>query len=503
MTDDRDVSLELESLESVTHGALISVTGALGQKVVLFLTNLLLTHSLGVGVYGLYAFGNRLVRILSGFANVGSDTALLRFIPKHDDDPNRQDRVLGLAYGITIIASAAFSLLLLVFVDRINELTLDHPQFAELFRMLVLSLPLLALILLTANLFRSLERVEYHVVIARLVLPGGQLLAAAIAIALGYGALGIVAALVVAAGMTLIITVWLVLRKTSLRARWTASREEVRDFLHFSLPVAASRIGAILRQRVDVFLVGILLSAGAAGIYNVALFLSSFISLSLLSFNQLFPPVASKLYSQGNLRELNATYSVTTRWILSGALVVGISVYVYRTAFLGLFGTEYATGSRVLALFVVGQLINCAVGPAGWLLQMTDHQYLNAINNWALGLLNVGFSYYFVLELGLVGAAVGTAGSLAVVNVARVFEIWYLEGLFPYTSRFVKPLVASVGMGFVMVSLDTILSGPALLVVGVPSGVATFLLLLRLFGIERRDRQLFDLLVSRYRRSVS
>lgn len=38
--------------------------------------------------------------------------------------------------------------------------------------------------------------------------------------------------------------------------------------------------------------------------------------------------------------------------------------------------------------------------------------------------------------------------------------------------------------------------------IGVPSAVAAFLTLLRLFGTEQRDRQLFDLL-SRYRRSMS
>lgn len=461
--------------------------------------NLLLTHSLGVGAYGLYAFGDRLVRMLSSFAKLGSDTSLLRFVPEYHDDPARQDRVLGLAYGTATAASVLFVVPLLVFAPRINELTVNHPDFVDLFRLLVLLLPLLVLIRLTAALFRSLERAEYHVFIVRLALPGGQLLAATVAVALGYGVHGIVTALVLAAGATLAGALWLAVRKTSFRPARTRSAAEVSEFLRYALPTAFSRIGALLRQRVDVFLVGVLLSASAAGVYNVALFLSGFISLSLLAFNQLFPPVASKLYSRGKVRELDAAYSATTRWILTGSLVVATSMYVYRAEFLGLFGDEYTAGGPVLALFVVGQLVNSAVGPAGWLLQMTDHQYLNALNNWVLGVLNVGFSYYFVLEFGLVGAALGTAGSLAIVNVLRVLEIWHLEGLFPYTRRFVKPLVASVGMGLVMLGLRAVLSGPTVLLVGIPSGVVAFVLLLRLFGIERRDRQLAGILFSRYR----
>lgn len=499
VTTDSDVDLELDSLQSVTHGAVVSIAGSVAQKVLLFLTTLLLTHSLGVSAYGVYAFGTRLVRMLSGFAKFGADTALLRFIPKYDEDSSRQDRVLGLAFGTASLTSVLFVFSLFVFAPTINTLTLAHPAFTEVLRVLVLMLPLLALMFVTANVFRSLERAEYHVLIVRFVFPGTQLLAVAAAILLGYDIVGIVAALVAATGATLLGSFWLLVRRTTLRPARVSSWVETREFLHYVGPVAASQVGSLLRRRIDVFLIGILLSASAAGIYNVTLFLASFIALSLVSFNQLFPPVASKLHSMGKGQELDAAYSVTTRWILSGALVVAVCEYVYRTELLALFGSEYTQGSTVLTLFIVGQLIHCAVGPAGWLLQMTDHQYLNALNNWTLGTLNVAFSYYFVLEFGLVGAALGTAGSLAIINVVRVLELWYLERLFPYTTAFFKPLAASVGMGAVMTALSGVLSGPTLLVVGGMTGITTFLLLLRLFGVEQRDRQLFGLLVSRYR----
>lgn len=177
--------------------------------------------------------------------------------------------------------------------------------------------------------------------------------------------------------------------------------------------------------------------------------------------------------------------------MLTGTLAIATIEFVFRTQLLSLFGSEYTNGSLVLVLFIVAQTVNGAVGPAGWLLSMTDHQYIHAANDWGLGILNLGLSVYFIVEFGLIGAAIGTASSLAIINILSVGALWYLEGLFPYTTAFLKPIAASVGMGLLLVGLTLVVPESVLLFVGIPTGIVTFALLLFLFGIEHRDRQLF------------
>lgn len=229
-------------------------------------------------------------------------------------------------------------------------------------------------------------------------------------------------------------------------------------------------------------LIGWLLTATAAGIYNVALFLTSLITIPLLAFNQLFPPVASRLYAEGEHEKLDSLYSTVTRLTFTVTVVVAVTQFVYRHEILALFGTEYTRGALVLAIFIVGRIIGNSVGAAGWLLLMTDHQYLRLVNSWVLAVLNIAFSYYFVLEYGLVGAALGTAGTLALVNIFRVGELWYLEGLQPFTARFLKPAGAGVGMACALLLVRSFLTGLPLLVVGVPLGLVTFVAILYLFG---------------------
>ncbi|MFB6140696.1 MAG: flippase [Halosimplex sp.] len=481
---------ETAVLHAVTRGAGISIGGILLQRGLLFATNLLLTNSLGVAAYGLYALGRRIVGMLQGFAHLGSNPTLVRLLPKHADAPDRQRRVLGTAYLTTAVTSATLAAGLFAFAPTIESYTAPGDQFVPVLRAFAVLLPVLTFVWQIGNVFRSLERLEYQVVIVRVLRPAAQLLAVGAAFAFGLSVLGVIGSVVVALAGVLAVAVGLSRSKLSIRPRPPKFRGEVREFYDFALPNSLSTFGALLRSRVDVLLIGALLAAEGAGIYNIALFLTGLVSLPLMSINQLFPPVASRLYSDGDVETLRATYSTATRWILTAGLFIAVYEIVFRVQLLGLFGPAYRRGELVLVAFAVGQVVNCAVGSAGWLLLMSDHQYVAAANNWVLGIVNLGLSYALILEYGLIGAALGTAGSLTLVNVMRVSELWYLEGIQPYDRAFAKPLAAAVVAAAAGALLRPAFGGVSLLVVGAVGTLGAFLATLVALGPEPEDRDL-------------
>jgi O-antigen/teichoic acid export membrane protein len=498
-TDDRNVGgnsaggdgdRETAILHAVTGAAGLSIGGVLTQRGLVFATNLLLTHALGVGAYGLYALGRRIVGMLHRFAHLGSNPTLVRFLPKYTDDGAQQDRVLGTAYLTTGVTSLVLVLGLLVFAPTINLWMGEGPEFVVVLRTFALLLPALVFVWQLGNVFRSLERVEYQILIVRFLRPGAQLVAVIVAFLAGLSVVGTVRTILVGLSAVLVAAAVLSLRELSIRPSLPRSRSELREFYNYAIPNSLGSFGALLRSRVDVLLVGVLLTADAAGIYNVALFLAALVALPLLSVNQLFPPVASRLYSDGDVETLQATYSTATRWIVTAALLLGVFEMAFRDPLLGLFGAAYRRGEIVLVAFAIGQLANASVGSAGWLLLMTDHQYVVALNNWLLGLLNIGLSYLLLLEFGLVGAALGTAGSLVLINVLRVATLWYFEGLHPYDRAFLKPLAAAAVTAVVATALRPLLDGIALLVVGAVVTTAVFAATLVALGPEPEDRGL-------------
>jgi O-antigen/teichoic acid export membrane protein len=169
------------------------------------------------------------------------------------------------------------------------------------------------------------------------------------------------------------------------------------------------------------------------------------------------------------------------------SLPIAVFGIVLGSEVLTVFGSGFSTGELVLAFFLLGQLLNAAVGPSGYLLLMTDHQYLVSLNQTTFGVLNLLLNYFFIIEFGMVGAAAATAAILGTLNIVRLFEVWHYERMVPYSRHFVKPLVAIVMAGGVVVGCRQFFSGLVLVVGGGALGGVVYLGVLVVMGIEPND----------------
>jgi len=489
----------IREVASVTYGASVSFGALSANRVLRFVLNLVLTQAFSVQSYGVYAFANRLTAVLTRFVPLGSQTTIVRFLPKYAGNPERQDRVLGLAYATTVASSVAFSAALFLFAPTISGLTLDRPLLVDAIKLFAILLPFNVLVTFVSEYFRTLQMVEYQTTIRYIAKPGVRLVGAGIALAVGASLLGVVGAMTAATAVLTAVILWAAMAKTSVRPRSGATRTEMREYYNYSLPSALATVGGVLRSRIDVILVGALLTASDAGIYNIVLLLTAVLAIPLQAFNQILPPVASELYTQDDYAALGTVYTTITRYVFTLTVIGAVVLLVYRVELLGIFGSEYTRGGIVLAVFLGGRVIANACGATGWLLMMTDHQYLHMANNWVLAVTNVALSYIFIVEFGLIGAALGTGGAIAISNLLRLTELWYLEGLQPFDRSFLKPAVASLVAAGVMKSARPFLSGNRLIVTGSVLGVAAFGLVLFALGIEQEDYQLATELLNAYR----
>ncbi|NUB92467.1 oligosaccharide flippase family protein [Haloterrigena sp. SYSU A558-1] len=484
-------SAGIADLRSVADGASLHYLGTVVVNVVGFLLNLLLTRLLGASVYGIYAYGTMILNAVLLFATVGTDVSITKYLSANRDDPAYQRRMLGLAYLTTIVGSLVTAAIVYTAAPTITAHTLEEPMLTTALRIFAIALPFQALGKIASSTVRGLEKPTEKTVIM-VVGPTIRLVAIAAAVALGYSLLGIAAAFAVAAVMAALFGIGYSLSRTDLRPSGRFSRSETTEFYNFSAPLTLSKASSFLFKRVDVFMVGFLLASADVGIYNIAVLLAGVIAMPLAGFNQFFPPVASRLYSNAEYDTLESIYATVTRWSITASVAIALPLYVYRTEVLTLFGPEFVAGTLVVTLFIAGQLFNAAAGPANDLLTMTDHQYLVMGNHFVFGVCNVVLNYYFIVEFGLIGAALATAAVLATLNVVRVLEVWYLEGLFAYSPALWKPCVATAVSAAVMYGLRLYLDGPVVVFVGGAAGTAAFLGTLYLLGLDEQDIQIAD-----------
>jgi len=482
-------------LATILRGGSVYTVGKVISDLGEFVLHLLVSRWLGAGLYGLFAYGKTLAFTALLLTNFGGDKSIVRYLPQYEDDPPKRAFMLALAWVTSITGAGVVAGALFVGAPLINSLTLDEPTFVGVLRLFAVILFLDTVANLLYATFRALEVIEYEVFTKRIYKPIARVVCVGAALLFGYSVFGVVAAMVVASVLTLGLATYLFLTRTDVRPRLrsaAATRGSVKQYYNYSLPLTAKEAGTVMQGRLDVLVVGVFLSATAVAVYNVSVLVAGVLYVPLLAANQLFAPVASRLHTQGDRDELVATYRTVARWIFTISLLVALLIGTFRVELLGLFGPEFTAGATVLLLLLVGQLCNAGTGPSGYLLMMTDHQYVVMANAWVFGVANVVLTVAFVQAFGLVGAAVASAGVLALRNVTKLCEVWYFERMTPYDRAFSKPVLAGLLTVAVLTAVQAFgPGGPLGVAIGGLLGVAVYVGTLLGVGIEPTDRELY------------
>jgi O-antigen/teichoic acid export membrane protein len=494
---------EREALVTIAHGAVVTSGAVSAQRVITTATEFVLARALGPVTYGAYALAWRISQVLIQLVTFGSVPALQRFLPAAGDDPARQSRISGLAYATTVGFGAFVAAAIWVFAPAINDLTFDNPLFVPTMRLFGGLVGLTGVVMVVGATFRAVGSARGEVLFNKLLRPTARLVGALAALALGYSVVGVAGAILAATLVLAAVGVPTAARTTGIVPSLRGARGDVRDFYNHAAPVAMSSFGKVFQNRIDLLLVGGLLTAVAAGVYNVVLVLVAIAWIPLLSFNQLLPPVASDLYAEDRMATLNAVYSSVTRLIVTTVLPLLAVLAVYGRQLLAVFGGTYTQGYLPLLVYLGGVFVGSAVGATGWLLMMTDHQYARMALDWLLAALNVSLTFLFIVEFGLVGAALGTSLAIAVQNGLQVLLLRRFEGLWPFDRTFLKPLASGAVMGGVMLAVRTAVPGTAAVGIGTALGLAGYLATLALLGLDPRDRLVVRELAGGYRRSLT
>jgi O-antigen/teichoic acid export membrane protein len=494
MADGEDIGSS--ALRSISEGAGLFLLGRASKRGLGLLTNLVLTRGLGTRQYGMYSYFVIVAALAQVFTRLGADKSMLRYLPEYEDNLRMQNAMLTIACLTSVGASVIVAIILYWFAPLISRFTIDDPLFIEVIRVGAIVLPFNTLSKTLLAVFKAIDRMDYNVATSSVAQPLFRLLFVGGAVVIGYSVVGAIAGFVVAGILTFLTALIILVERTDLGRIEQPSRLEAKQYYDFSAPLTFTQLGSFFYNRIDLLMVGILLSSAAVGIYRVGILVAGVLALPLMAFNQLFPPIASRLYQRGNINELKSVYSVVTRWIFTISLFPGIGAILYSSEVLAVFGEDFSKGAFILTLFTFAQLTNCLVGPGGYLLMMTDHQYLTMVNQLSSGGLNAIFNYVLIVTYGLPGAAVATATVLAGINVARVLQIWYLEGFFPYDLSYAKPLLAGAVSAGVMASVSGFASGYVLIVVGGVLGAGGFAAALAAFGLEEEEKDILRELLS-------
>ena len=243
-------------------------------------------------------------------------------------------------------------------------------------------------------------------------------------------------------------------------------------------------------------------TAAVVGIYGAAVRVSAFGAMLFMAAQVAAGPMVSDLHHRGEAAQLGRLYQTLTRWSLAFFLPYFLAMVLYASPILALFGTEFEAGAVVLVIVSTGTLLGAATGIGNNMIVMTGHSNLAFLNTVAALILNLSLNLILIPAWGLVGAALATGFTVATVGVVRLFQVYWLQKVWPYNWEFVKPLVAGVvsaGVGLLVRHLVPAEQNLFYLLLNLGILWSAYVAITLLLGLSRDDR----MILSRTKRRLS
>lgn len=419
-----------------TLGVMLLQGGSMGLG---FVISVLLARTLGVKEFGLYSFAWSFLMLLSTPAAFGFPQLLVREIAA-----NRAKGEWGAVHGIVRFShrtALLVSLALMLFAGLwLWFLSGNLPiKTVTALAVALLGLPLLALVQLQGSALRGLDRILAGQAVEMLVRPVTFLLLFSGAWFLARELMSAPFALglqVVAAGVALLAGGLLLYHYLTSQIPESSAIKSDPAWLRSALWLLLLALLGLIPQHAGVLLLGVMRGTEEVGLYKAAYQAAWLIPFGLMAVNMAITPTLAQLYASGEMQRLRRVVTAAAGAALFFALPLVLLYLLDGSWFLRFtFGEAFTASARALAILTIGQTVNVATGPVGFVLIMSGHERLATLSTGASAAANLLLGLLLIPFWGVQGAAVATAFGLITFNLLALYFIIARLKVVPFSFR--------------------------------------------------------------------
>ena len=368
-------------------------------------------------------------------------------------DSEKVSGIVKSSIQIALIASLFSSIFLFFLSDIISVKAFHSPELSTPLKIFAVAIPFSVLIVIFTSIFQGFDRVEPNVYFQNILRNVLLLLLLGIVILFGLSFIDVVYAYLASIALTCIAFAVYAAKKLpgSVKEENANAHSLRKELLLFSLPLLAITMLGMIMHWTDTLMLGYFKTPDVVGLYNVALPLANLIPVVLTSMNFLYVPIGSQLYSQNLMDELRRNYAILTKWMFALTLPLFLIILLFPESVLNiLFGPRYIQASIALQILALGMFIHTFLGPNGVTLIITGKTRFSMWTSLIGAIMNIALNILLIPTLGIVGAAIASAASLAVINLLKSTGLYLLFRIHPFTKNYIKPILASVLLVFVI-----------------------------------------------------
>lgn len=229
--------------------------------------------------------------------------------------------------------------------------------------------------------------------------------------------------------------------------------KEMFTYGFFSL---GNRFSGILSSRVDILMLASYVGTGGVAIYTIAFYIGNVVLIPSKGLKQIGAPKIADAFANNRQKEVESIYEKSALNQLIVGSFVFLIIWASITPILQVINPDYLEGKYVVFFIGFGKLINMATGLSNLLLLHSRYFRSNLYFSLLLLGFTVLFNFLLIPKLQIVGAAIGTASALLIVNGLKITFIWIKMGYHPFSLGMLKVILIIAATGFIAYFLPEI-----------------------------------------------
>ena len=408
--------IKSQLLTSLFRGAAIALVLQISGIAITYAMQVFLARWMGAVQYGVYDYVISIATFLGFLAGLGLPNCLLRFIPEYSVKED-WGKLRGIIWGswryvtLSSILMSSVGGIILVTWGRYNS----DPVLTS-FLLGIMTIPFWALVRHQREMSRGIKSMTLAYLPSTVIFPlltiGGTFyyrdyLSSNKAIAITFLSLFLV----------LISQLWIFNRQLPQQCSLTPAVYSRREWFTVALPLLFNDGAFVVLSQTDTIVTGAILGSFYVGIYGAAFKTATGVSFILAAVNAIAAPMFASLYAQEDYEGLQKLTSTVARWMFYPTAILALLLVLSGDRVLGLFGEEFIAARWSMTILILGQLVNVGAGSVGYLMQMTGHHQQCAYVIGYSAVLNLILNAILIPTVGITGAAIATALTMALWNI--------------------------------------------------------------------------------------
>jgi O-antigen/teichoic acid export membrane protein len=397
-----------------------------------FFMTVAITRLLGANEAGLFLLAISILSFSSVFFRLGLDNVILKLIGSSEGSPDSIG-AMRTALIWCSLATITITIFISIIAGPLSIHLFSKPEFSNVLSTMIWALPFMVVFMLLGFGFQAFYRVIAATFFQNLGISFSFLCLICVVYLSEYTS-ELTAACIgyfYVASSILICFIALLMWHRQIKGIWGSL-----NFINNELWSVSSNLWAASTMSLTVQWSGVLIAGALVSSSEVAYLMAAQRTAILASFvltvvNMVVAPRYALLWKENKFIEIQRLAKWSTRGMVVLVLPIILIMLVFPDYIMGLFGNEFLVAGNLLAIMAIGQFINVATGSVGFLLNMTGHERdFRRVTIFA-GPLTIILSYLFIIQWGVLGAAIATAVGLSLQNIGALFMVRKRLGFWP------------------------------------------------------------------------